>query len=357
MPSDCSDGYLLDIGDKFVAVQDGAVPNYLIEVLEAGNLWIDSRIKPGDNDVMQILHAQGDLVHEAAFPVTTVPKLTEEDNPKITFRDYDIDFDFFGHSLEGDERDDYTVQYKVKDDNTDWLEIKGIVGANDIVQFEHVGPSETQDFARQVGHLDHISRTNEKLKFAKSFDKHDKLGHHIGNEGILGHEIEFVETKWIEIEASGPVRDIEIEFTHADPQLECLDDDLETFTIWDWSADVQDPALTGAQIILVLNADEYDEKGHKVRHHPDIHPDIEWIIPEIIGDLIDVSKDAPTTGDILQWDGTEWGPVSPVQVTVISDFQVDGSTQKLQKKTRLITVIASDAESGWTDIHTGTECP
>jgi hypothetical protein len=43
--------------------------------------------------------------------------------------------------------------------------------------------------------------------------------------------------------------------------------------------------------------------------------------------------------------------------TVMTDFQVDTSTKKLQMKTRALLVVAVGAESGWTDIHTGTVCP
>lgn len=48
---------------------------------------------------------------------------------------------------------------------------------------------------------------------------------------------------------------------------------------------------------------------------------------------------------------------SSVNVTVVTDVQVDESTLKLQKKTRTITVLAAGTESAWTDVHTGEECP
>ncbi len=43
--------------------------------------------------------------------------------------------------------------------------------------------------------------------------------------------------------------------------------------------------------------------------------------------------------------------------TVVTDIQVDGANEELEKKTITITVAAKGAESGWTVFHTGDTCP
>jgi hypothetical protein len=40
----------------------------------------------------------------------------------------------------------------------------------------------------------------------------------------------------------------------------------------------------------------------------------------------------------------------------MTDFNVDTTNMKLQKKTRTAKVVDPGTETGWTDIHTGTEC-
>jgi hypothetical protein len=63
-------------------------------------------------------------------------------------------------------------------------------------------------------------------------------------------------------------------------------------------------------------------------------------------------------GKILVVIGGAWTPVLPVPITVQTDSQIDGVTYKFQKKTRTnVKVVAADAESAWTDEHTGTPCP
>ncbi len=45
-------------------------------------------------------------------------------------------------------------------------------------------------------------------------------------------------------------------------------------------------------------------------------------------------------------------------ITVQTNYQVDGANSELEKKTRSnVKVFATDAESAWTVVHTGTECP
>ena len=45
-------------------------------------------------------------------------------------------------------------------------------------------------------------------------------------------------------------------------------------------------------------------------------------------------------------------------ITVQTTYQVDGANNKLQKKTRAnVKVLATDSESAWVDVHTGTVCP
>ena len=50
------------------------------------------------------------------------------------------------------------------------------------------------------------------------------------------------------------------------------------------------------------------------------------------------------------------GTQKTVITDAMTDFQVDTGALKLQKKTQAIAVEVTAAESGWTDIHTGTDC-
>lgn len=59
-------------------------------------------------------------------------------------------------------------------------------------------------------------------------------------------------------------------------------------------------------------------------------------------------------------DGTKFGEIVRIQqdvITVMTNFQVDAANQKLQKKTRDVVVSPAAAETGWTDVHTGSVCP
>jgi len=51
-----------------------------------------------------------------------------------------------------------------------------------------------------------------------------------------------------------------------------------------------------------------------------------------------------------------FGPAEQTEVTVMTNFQVDTGSLKLQKKSRTAYVDTPGTESGWTDIHTGTAC-
>jgi hypothetical protein len=62
-------------------------------------------------------------------------------------------------------------------------------------------------------------------------------------------------------------------------------------------------------------------------------------------------------GKILVVVGGVWTPVLPTSITVLTDYQIDGTTYKFQKKNRTnVKVVGSDAESAWTDVHTGGPC-
>ena len=70
-------------------------------------------------------------------------------------------------------------------------------------------------------------------------------------------------------------------------------------------------------------------------------------------------ESAPSDGDLFKWNATsgKFEPITTTQVTHVSDMRVDGASQKLQVKTQQIEVISADAESAWTDVHTGVSCP
>jgi hypothetical protein len=122
----------------------------------------------------------------------------------------------------------------------------------------------------------------------------------------------------------------QVEILHADPQAT-----LRTLTI-------------GGESITI------DAKGH-------VNNDTDWSvdIPTSIADLDDVDDTSPSDGDLLRWNDSagEWQPVTPVEVTVLTALQIDGANKKVQVKTRAIKVIEAATESGWTDVHTGADCP
>ncbi len=62
-------------------------------------------------------------------------------------------------------------------------------------------------------------------------------------------------------------------------------------------------------------------------------------------------------GKILVVVSGVWTVVAPTSINVVTDYQIDGTTFKFQKKTRSnVKVVGGDAETGWTDAHTGTGC-
>jgi hypothetical protein len=66
--------------------------------------------------------------------------------------------------------------------------------------------------------------------------------------------------------------------------------------------------------------------------------------------------DTSDNGKILQVVTGAWALVAPVSVTLVSDSIVDGTNKKIQKKTRVVKVIETQAESAATDVHTGGGC-
>lgn len=101
-----------------------------------------------------------------------------------------------------------------------------------------------------------------------------------------------------------------------------------------------------------------DAKGHVTDAANSEDPATDIYVPQMLKHLKDVDGTlAPATGDLFQYDGAKWVKVATTDVTVVTDVQVDGTTRKLQKKTRSVKVIVNAAESGWTDIHTGVACP
>jgi hypothetical protein len=74
---------------------------------------------------------------------------------------------------------------------------------------------------------------------------------------------------------------------------------------------------------------------------------------------------SPATYDVgdkvtVYWDAQR-GTFVPVtggeEITVVTDFQVDTSNNKLQMKTRTVNLFPTGDESDWIDVHTGTDCP
>jgi hypothetical protein len=64
------------------------------------------------------------------------------------------------------------------------------------------------------------------------------------------------------------------------------------------------------------------------------------------------------TGQIVPYtvgsDGSYYLVGTPVEV--VTAYQVDGATLKFQKKTRNVWTLATGSESGWVDVHTGSNC-
>ena len=87
--------------------------------------------------------------------------------------------------------------------------------------------------------------------------------------------------------------------------------------------------------------------------------------PESTSEAVTVSNEllcgagADDAEFLALWDATneEWIFIAGKHeaVTVLTDWRVDGSTMKLQYKTRAIVVMVGGDESEWTDAHTGTE--
>ena len=59
---------------------------------------------------------------------------------------------------------------------------------------------------------------------------------------------------------------------------------------------------------------------------------------------------------MLTWTTAGLAWTQGTQITAVTTYQVDGANSKFQKKTRTAYVAAAGAESGWTDVHTGTVC-
>lgn len=79
----------------------------------------------------------------------------------------------------------------------------------------------------------------------------------------------------------------------------------------------------------------------------DRHPEYPCALPE-----------SSTDKQLLQYNNSssEWQAVNSTSVTAITDFQVDGSNKKLQKKTTAFRAVNVGTQSSWIDIHTGDEC-
>lgn len=67
--------------------------------------------------------------------------------------------------------------------------------------------------------------------------------------------------------------------------------------------------------------------------------------------------DSSKNGYVLQVVSGAWTLVPTTSVTYLTNYQVDGTTLKFQKKTQTGKVVGTPgAESAWTDVHTGHDC-
>lgn len=67
--------------------------------------------------------------------------------------------------------------------------------------------------------------------------------------------------------------------------------------------------------------------------------------------------DASKNGYVLQVVAGSWALVPTTSVTFVTNYQVDGTSMKFQKKTQTGKVVNTPgSESAWTDVHTGSDC-
>jgi len=59
------------------------------------------------------------------------------------------------------------------------------------------------------------------------------------------------------------------------------------------------------------------------------------------------------SGDMIQYNGSAWVKVTPVQVTYVTDVQLASGSKQIQKKTRTGYLVSPGTESGWTMVTGG----
>lgn len=112
-----------------------------------------------------------------------------------------------------------------------------------------------------------------------------------------------------------------------------------------------DGALTqgGSATMSVWTDDPLADSGRNVTVY-------DWFLGD--GEELAAGKKVKAEFICGKWYATWWESGAEAETqTVMTNFQVDGANQKLQKKTRSVKLKPAGDESGWTDVHTGSICP
>ncbi len=209
---------------------------------------------------------------------------------------------------------------------------------------------------------------------------HDARGHHTGDAGNQDHDVVVADEKvksWEEdpnagylldkIEGDGfwivkSLQDNRIVLEHGPPQWEdpnytVVFEGDPHIEVLEGSAGFGDP-----KIPVDANGHITSNLGIQVTHK---YPQDEaWTLDPVVSlslngtSLRVTSKSASvdSKGHMRQDGASEqYHDLSMEAVTVVTAFRVEGTD--LQVKTRTIYVPKADAESDWTTVHTGTECP
>ncbi len=244
-----------------------------------------------------------------------------------------------------------------------WIEMIFTDAAIAFYTLKHSDP-QAVDGLNEINCLEQITSSGQ-INFKTITYNSDAKGHLNGN---FGNNDDFVvrinpDDLWLEI-----TNDIEVgtgfntaDFNHIGPAAADEAFEFPNVSSVIVTEDGSNTTAKGTKVEINGHSLKHDARGHcleEINQDTPTEQD-EFYVPQMLKHLKDVDDTlAPASGDLLKFDGAEWVKVTPVTITVVTNMQVDGTTRKLQKKTQVITVLPdANTESGWTDVHTGVECP
>ena len=233
-----------------------------------------------------------------------------------------------------------------------------VMGVPAFFELEHTD-AQAIDGINKVYCLVTVSLGINEISFDEGNYSFDEKGHRNSNGASTGTPKIVGDGTWIEIaDETVPAGDMIAAFNHIGPDVADPAFDwpvLSALTVTPVTAEETDK---GTHVQITSGNYEHDQRGHGLQGSVSDEAFYDVYVPQMLKHLKDVSGSlAPATGDVLVFDGTNWVAAALENVVVITDFQVDGATLKLEKKTRSITVFASGPESAWLEVHTGVECP